>query len=157
MAACLPDIIQKGKTDMQKDISNGKGLEAIIRKSGKVAKELGTLPGSFSETLKMLMKKRGISRTRLSIELNVAEATISRIRKNDEYIVTKQLVIAMCIVLGLTPAEAFSFFDKSCCKLMMTNAQDIAYYHVLATCGQYELDEVNEMLAANGYEILGGK
>ena len=157
MAACLPDIIQKGKADMQKNTYNITGLEAVIKRSEKTAKELGRLPGSFSETLKIMMKERKITRTRLAIEINVAESTVSRIRNNDDYCVTKQMVIAICVAMKLNPAEAFDLFNKSCCKLVMTNPQDVAYYHILTSCGQYSIDDINEILEAKGFEILGGK
>ena len=104
-----------------------------------------------------MMKERKITRTRLAIEINVAESTVSRIRNNDDYCVTKQMVIAICVAMKLNPAEAFDLFNKSCCKLVMTNTQDVAYYHILTSCGQYSLDDINEILEARGFEILGGK
>lgn len=157
LAACLPDIIQKGKTDMQKGNNYRRGFEENIRESLRAAGEIRRLPGSFSETLAELMKARKMTRSRLSIESNLSESTISRMKACDDNTFTKQVIIAVCIGLRLTPAEAFSLMDKSCCKLVMTNAQDLAYYHVLASCGQYPIEEVNEILRANGYEELGGK
>jgi transcriptional regulator with XRE-family HTH domain len=157
LAACLPDIIQKGKTDMQNSNNYYNGLEDVLKESGRAASELKRLPGSFSETLNELMKKRKLSRARLSIESNLSESTISRMKASDNNNFTKQVVIAVCIGLRLSPAEAFSLIDKSSCKLVMTNEQDVAYFHVLSSCGQYPIEDVNEMLRINGYEELGGK
>ena len=157
MAACLPDIIQKGKTDMQNSNNYYNGLEDVLKESGRAASELKRLPGSFSETLNELMKKRKLSRARLSIESNLSESTISRMKASDNNNFTKQVVIAVCIGLRLSPAEAFSLIDKSSCKLVMTNEQDVAYFHVLSSCRQYPSEDVNEMLRINGYEELGGK
>ena len=157
LAACLPDIIQKGKTDMQNGKNYSRGLEEIIKDSGRLSRKLGELPGSFSESLTLIMKEKKMSRTRLSIESNVSETTLTRMRSSDDNSFSKQAIIAVCIGLKLTPAEAFSLIDKSCCKLMMTNEQDIAYFHILSRCGNYRIDEVNEILSSKGYEELGGK
>ena len=142
---------------MQNGKNYNNGLEEIIRDSGRISRKLGELPGSFAETLTILMKEKKMSRGRLSIESNVSETTLTRMRSSDDNSFSKQAIIAVCIGMRLTPAEAFSLLDKSCCKLMMTSEQDIAYYHILSSCGSYRIDEVNEILRAKGYDELGGK
>jgi hypothetical protein len=43
------------------------------------------------------------------------------------------------------------------CFVLRADEQDVAYFHVLSSCGQYPIEDVNEMLRINGYEELGGK
>ena len=131
-------------------------LKNLIGKSGRIALDERRRTLSFSETLASIMKEKKISRNVLALEMGLSERTISKLRNDDDYQTDKQIVIGLCVSLSLTPAEAFSLFDRSPHRLKMTSAQDVAYFHILSTCGQYSLDEVNEMLEEAGFTVIGG-
>ena len=92
---------------MQNGKNYSRGLEEIIKDSGRLSRKLGELPGSFSESLTLIMKEKKMSRTRLSIESNVSETTLTRMRSSDDNSFSKQAIIAVCVGLKLTPAVLY--------------------------------------------------
>ena len=111
---------------------------------------------SFSETLDAVMRDKKVSRNWLALEMGLSETTVSKLKNDDEYKTDKQIVIGLCVALRLTPAEAFSLMERSSYHLRKTIPEDVAYFHILSTCGQYSLSEVNELLMEAGFTPLGG-
>ena len=132
-------------------------LNLMIRKSAPVAFRQQELPASFSRTLETLLQERNMYPKDLADLLNVNRRTIYRILQDDEYQTTKQMVIGMAVVMKLTPQEAFSLLEKSGYCLRMTSAQDAAYFSIITTCGQYSLDEINDVLEDKGFLMIGAR
>lgn len=130
------------------------GLERLIRKSESIAADQLEMTMSFPKTLKTLMKDKGVSRDDLAYEAGLSEVTISRMRNKESFCPTKQMVIAVCVSMNLTPAEAWMLFDRSGNRLRMTNAEDVAYFQILCTCGRYSREEINEELEKYGYKPI---
>ena len=130
-------------------------LKMMLNESGRIAAEQRSLPMSFAETLVMIMKRKKVTRGKLAEASMLSENTISRMRSSDDYNPTKQMVLAVCVALELSPAEAMSLFDKAGLSLKLTNAQDVAYHYILCNCGGYTLDEINVILYDSGFETIG--
>ena len=110
---------------------------------------------SFADTLVVIMEKKKITRSKLAAMSTLSENTISRMRSSDDYCPTKQMVLAVCVALELSPVEAISLFEKAGLSLKLTNAQDVAYRYILYNCGGYSIDDINDVLYDNGFETIG--
>lgn len=140
---------------MQKKGNVSESLMGRIRKAESLAGRQRQLPASFADTLTVIMQEKGISHRDLAIELNVSERTIGRL-KNEDYVTDKQMVLGLCVALGLTPVEAMALYEKAGFSFRKTSGQDVAYAEILASCGRYSIDDVNDALEACGYGKLGG-
>ena len=140
---------------MQKKGRASGNLTERIRKAEFLAGKQRQMPASFADTLTVIMQEKGVSHRDLAIELNVSERTIGRL-KNEDYVTDKQMVLGLCVVLGLTPVEAMTLYEKAGFSLKKTSGQDVAYGEILSSCGRYGIDEINEALENCGYTMLGG-
>ena len=113
------------------------------------------LPASFSESLKILMKEKGINETELSRYSLVGEKTIQRLRNNDDYPSTKQVILALCVGLRLHPIEARALFGKSQHKLSETSPRDQVYLCIIETGPHNDIYDINAMLRCRNIPILG--
>lgn len=113
------------------------------------------LPASFSESLKILMKEKGINEAELSRYSLVGEKTIQRLRNNDDYASTKQVILALCVGLRLHPIEARALFGKSQHKLSETSPRDQVYLCIIETGPHNDIYDINAMLRCRNIPILG--
>ena len=72
--------------------------------------------------------------------------TIQRLRNDEEYPTSKQTVLALCVRLRLSPAEAEDLFDKTDFKLNTKKTEDYIYKCVLGACSNNSIYAINEML-----------
>lgn len=134
---------------------HNKALNALMDTAAQRSNALRRYPGSFAETLVLLMKERKISNKNLADLSLVGEKTIQRLRNDEEYPTTKQTVLGLCVGLSLSPAEAEDFFDKSDFKLNPKKTEDYIYKCVLGACATNSIYAVNEMLIAHGVPPIG--
>lgn len=132
-------------------------LNMMIKKAAPIAFREQEYPASFSRTIEIILKEKNMFPKDLADLLNVHRRTIYRILQDDEYQTTKQMVIGMAVVLKLTPQEAFALLDKSGYSLRMTSAQDAAYFSIISTCGQYNIEEINDVLEDKGFLMIGAR
>jgi len=140
---------------MQKRGRVSENLVDRIRMAEVQAGKQRQLPTSFSDTLSVIMKEKGVSHRALAIELNASERTIGRLM-NEDYVSDKQMVLGICVALKLTSVEAMVLYEKAGFSFRNTSGQDVAYAEILTSCGKNSIDEVNEMLEICGYAKLGG-
>ena len=140
---------------MQKKGTGTNTFRGRIRNAEIAAGKQRRLPPSFAETVDQLMRERKLTRMDIAIAMNFSERKAARL-KEECYEPDKQTVVGLCVVLRLTPAEAMALFEKAGLRLKYTSGQDMAYMEILASCGQYSIDEVNEFLEEAGYRKLGG-
>lgn len=150
----IPKQLESSKFTFEMNNHN-KTLLAQIQSAKKSADAMRLYPGAFSETLVKLMKEKKISVKKLADRSLVGEKTIQRLRNNEEYPTSKQTVMGICYGLGLSVPEAEMLLEKTEFNIKPTNAQNYAYRCALSSCAENSIYEVNEMLAACGYESLG--
>ena len=126
-----------------------------IKDSKAAANRIRRFPVTFADTIAFIMKEKGISKTRLSIDSNMSERTIQRLRNDEEYSTTKQNVIALCVGLKLSLQESLALVERSPVRLILSSRQDAAYYEVLALEGRFGIEEINECLEAAGITPIG--
>lgn len=135
--------------------AHNKALNALMDDAKQRSNALRRYPGSFAETLVLLMKDRKLSNKDLADRSLVGEKTIQRIRNDEEYPTSKQTVLGLCVGLQLSPPEAKAFFEKSDFKLSTTKMEDYMYSCVLGACANNSIYAINEMLVAHGVAPLG--
>lgn len=134
---------------------HNKALSAIVEDAAKNSARQRQLPGSFGESLVQLMNEQKISVKALADRSLVGEKTIQRIRNDEEYPTTKQTVLALCVGLRLSPADAEDFFNKSDFKLNTKKTEDYIYRCVLGACANNSIYAINEMLKKHKVPLLG--
>ena len=130
-------------------------LAMMMKSAAPVAYRQQNYPSSFSRTLEAILQEREMYPKDLADMLNVDRRTIYKMLQDDEYQAPKQMVIAISVILKLSPHDAFALLEKAGYQLRMTSAQDAAYFSVISTCGEYALDDINVALTAKGITSLG--
>ena len=114
---------------------------------------LQKLPNSFSETLKELMKWRGVTGEKLAEGCQVSAKTIQRMRNDEGYETTLETIIALCIGLKLPPVASNDLIRKSKFSLKYTD-EHLAYQFLLNGYYSHTIFECNEMLEKLGFKPL---
>ena len=130
-------------------------LNMMIKSAAPTAYRQQSYSSSFCRTLEAMLQERKMYPKDLADLLNVDRRTIYKVLQDDEYQVSKQMVIAIAVVLKLSPYDAYALVDKAGIRLRMTSAQDAAYFSVISTCGNYDLEDINAVLTDKGITPLG--
>lgn len=130
-------------------------LNMMIRNAAPAAYRQQSYPAAFSRTLEAILQEKKMYPKDLAALLNVDRRTIYKVLQDDEFQASKQIVIAIAVVLKLSPHEAFALVDKAGIRLRMTSAQDAAYFSIISACGAYSLEDINEVLIDKGITPLG--
>lgn len=147
--------LSSAELSFEENNPHNKALSAVMDDAAKKSSRQNRLPGSFGETLVRLMDEQHISIKALADRSLVGEKTIQRIRNDENYTTTKQTVIALCVGLRLSPADAKYFFDKSDFKLNTKRNEDYIYQCILAACVHNSVYAINEMLKKHNIPLLG--
>ena len=145
---------EERRHEMQNRVMN-EGLYIRLRKAGADGRKAKNYSGSFADTVFEMMKEKKISKRRLALDSNLSEKTVQRMRNDDDYEPTKQMVVAICVGLKLSSTEAHALIEKSPCKLRPTNYQDAVYMQILEEGGRQSIEDINECLRELGCELLG--
>ena len=129
----------------------------MLRNAAPVAFRQQKYSASFSRTLEAILQERKMYPKDLAALLNIDRRTVYKMLQDDECFPSRQMVIAICIVLKLTPQEAYAMLEKAGHHLRMTSAQDAAYFSNVSTCGSYRLEDINEVLSDMGIPELGSR
>ena len=130
-------------------------LNLMIRDAAPAAFRQQSYPAAFSRTLEAILQEKKMYPKDLAALLNVDRRTIYKVLQDDEFQASKQMVVAISVVLKLSPHDAFALVDKAGIRLRMTSAQDAAYFSIISSCGAYSLEDINEVLIDKGITPLG--
>lgn len=130
-------------------------LYISMRKAGADGRRMRKHSGSFADTLYELMNEKKISKKRLAIDSNLSEKTVQRMRNDDDYEPTRQMVVAVCVGLRLSRTEAMALAGKSPHRFRPDNYQDAVYLQIMSEADKYSIEEINECLRELGCELLG--
>ena len=125
---------------------HNKALNAVVENAAKYVARQRQLPRLFAESLVKLMREQKMTVEALSDKSLVGVKTIQRLRNDEEYPTSKQTVLALCVRLKLSPAEAEDPFDKTDFKLNTKKTEDYIYKCVLGACSNNSIYAINEML-----------
>ena len=129
----------------------------MLRNAAPVAFRQQKYSASFSRTLEAILQERKMYPKDLAALLNIDRRTVYKMLQDDECFPSRQMVIAICIVLKLAPQEAYAMLEKAGHHLRMTSARDAAYFSIVSTCGSYRLEDINEVLSDMGVPELGSR
>ena len=132
-------------------------FNTMLRNAAPVAFRQQKYSASFSRTLEAILQERKMYPKDLAALLNIDRRTVYKMLQDDECFPSRQMVIAICIVLKLAPQEAYAMLEKAGHHLRMTSAQDAAYFSIVSTCGSYRLEDINEVLSDMGIPELGSR
>lgn len=135
--------------------NHNKELFDQIKNEKRRSDALRRYPGSFAETLVELQKERKLSNKQLADRSLVGEKTIQRLRNNEEYPTTVQIILALCVGLKLPLPKAEMLLGKTDFKLNSMKGEGYIYQCVLSACAENSIYEINEMLEANDVQPLG--
>ncbi|MCR5631309.1 MAG: helix-turn-helix transcriptional regulator [Atopobiaceae bacterium] len=134
---------------------HNKALNAVMENAAKYAARQRQLPGSFAESLVQLMKEQKMTVEALSDRSLVGVKTIQRLRNDEEYPTSKQTVLALCVGLRLSPADAEDLFSKTDFKPNTKKTEDYIYKCVLGACSNNSIYAINEILKKHKVPLLG--
>ena len=110
----------------------------------------------FGEMMERLMKEKGYSGTTLSEASCLSDRTIRRMKGDDTYEPTREMVIAVCVGMKLTMDESLDLIHKSAYRLRRDSPIDAVYLEILRHEGEYTVTQWNVALSMMGAKLLGG-
>lgn len=135
--------------------AHNKTLLEQIKNAKRRSEAMRRYPHSFAETLIALQKERKLSNKQLADHSLVGEKNIQRLRNDEEYPISVQTVLALCVGLKLPLSEAEMFLGKTDFKLNSMKGEGYVYQCVLGACAENSIYEINEMLKETGITPLG--
>ena len=120
------------------------------------AARIGRVKEDFGEMMERLMKEKGFSSRTLSYVSCLSDRTIRRMKGDDMYEPTREMVIAACVGLGLTLDESLDLIHKSAYRLRRDAPIDAIYLEILENREGLSVAEWNMVLDLMGMKKLGG-
>ena len=120
------------------------------------AVRIGRTREDFGEMMERLMKEKGMSSKTLSPASNLSDRTIRRMKGDDMYEPTREMVIAVCVGMKLTYDESLDLIHKSAFRLRNDSPIDAVYLEILRDEGRHTVTQWNAALALMGAKLLGG-
>jgi hypothetical protein len=137
--------IEARAEEMRAELDEAKQAAGILKK----------LPGSFCDSLKMLMEWRGITVERIAEKSLLSPKTIQRMRKDRDHIWKIETIAAVCVGLQLPSYISATLIEKAGLTTKV-GEKGITLAHLLATHYKKSIYEINEYLEIAGYPPLGG-
>ena len=110
----------------------------------------------FGELMERYMKEKGFSSETLARVSGLSDRTIRRMKGDDLYEPTREMVIGVCVVMKLTFDEASLLIRKSAFRLRDDSPVDAVYVEILESEGEHTVEEWNRALEMLGVRLLGG-
>ena len=110
----------------------------------------------FAEKLEQLMDENGYNCQTLAAKAALSERTIRRMKRDDDYRPTKEMIIAVCVAMELGFYESMHLLRKSPFRLQEYSPIDAMYLIILKYEGKYSVREWNRVLLDMGEKPLSG-
>ena len=111
---------------------------------------------TFTNEVKRLMRKRGLTGTDLCKRILMDRRLWSKLTADVEYQPSKETAVAICIALRLTVEQADELLQCAGYTLSETRKQDVVMRYFLEN-GIYDVDVINDMLYRFGLRCIGTK
>jgi len=113
-----------------------------------------SLPNNFSKKLIFHMKRKNCTVEKLAEKALIGVRTIQRIRNDEDYPITMENVVAICIGLQLHPIFSKDLIEKAGLKFKCSE-KHIIYELILDSCYNESIHYCNEILRNNNLPTLG--
>lgn len=110
----------------------------------------------FCEMMERYMKARKHSSRTLAQVSGISDRTIRRMKGDDTYEPTREMIIAVCVGMKLTLDESLDLIEKSQFRLRADSPIDAIYLEILENEGEYSVEEWNVALDMMGAKPIGG-
>ena len=109
----------------------------------------------FGERLEQLMDENGYTCKSLATKADLSERTIRRMKCEDEYRPTKEMIIAVCVAMKLGFNESLHLLRMSSFRLQENSPIDAMYLLILKYEGKFSVREWNRVLLDIGEKPIG--
>ena len=109
----------------------------------------------FGEMLEQLMDENGYTCKSLATKADLSERTIRRMKCEDEYRPTKEMLIAVCVAMKLGFNESLHLLRMSSFRLQENSPIDAMYLLILKYEGKFSVREWNRVLLDIGEKPIG--
>ena len=109
----------------------------------------------FGEKLGQHMDENGYTCKTLATKASLSERTIRRMKCEDDYRPTKEMIIAVCVAMELGFNESMRLLRLSPFRLQENSPIDAMYLLILKYEGKYSVREWNKVLLDMGEKPLG--
>lgn len=113
-----------------------------------------SLPGSFSGTVSKLIEWSGLTLAKVEEYSLISERTLYRMRTDENYNVSLELILQLCIGLHLPPEISDILISRSS-KRLGNMELHFLYRFLLNCCYTSTIFECNDILEAQGFSRLG--
>ncbi|WP_428815397.1 hypothetical protein [Lactococcus lactis] len=113
-----------------------------------------SLPGSFSGTVSKLIEWSGLTLAKVEEQSLISERTLYRMRTDENYNVSLELILQLCIGLHLPPEISDILISRSS-KRLGNMELHFLYRFLLNCCYTSTIFECNDILEAQGFSRLG--
>lgn len=113
------------------------------------------LPESFCDSLKLIMKNRKVKSVDLAAESMIGSKTLQRLRNDEAYPKTHQLILALCVAMDLSPALCDALLQRAGLGWNRSIPEHNKYRCLIGLSGGMSLFEVNEALRRMDLAPLG--
>ena len=113
-----------------------------------------SLPGSFSGTVSKLIEWSELTLAKVEEQSLISERTLYRMRTDENYNASLELIIQLCIGLHLPPEISAILISRSS-KRLGNMELHFLYRFLLNCCYTSTIFECNDILEAQGFNRLG--
>ena len=143
----------------KKVIDNAAAFRAELEEARSADKLMAELPGSFGNSLVMIMKWRKIGVEKLGELALLDPKMIQRMRTDQNQVWNIKKLVALCIGLKLPPYMSFPLIEKAgvSFKAGTKNGEElITLRHILTTRYNSTIHECNDLLSEAGFPPMSG-
>ena len=115
---------------------------------------LQTLPSTYSGTLRVHIKRSGLTTEKLAEICEISEKTIQRYRASDENECELSILVALCVGLKLHPILSFDLLSKAGYGSLRSSKKHTAYKMILLTMYAGSVSQSNSFLNHLGLNPL---
>jgi hypothetical protein len=102
------------------------------------------------------MEEKGFTSGSLAPYAGMCERTLRRMKYENDYVPTREMVIAVCVALKLKLTESLNLIKLSSYRLREDSPVDAIYLKILSYEGEYSVSQWNKALKEIGVLPLGG-
>ena len=138
------------------ELSNIPQVSEALHQAALMAAQLKSLPPTFGQTLKALLKERGMSQRLLAATLNMDPSTVNQLINRESPVVTPHRIVAIAVALKLEPLLVDDLMAKAGLSFGHT-AEGCLLSSLALAARDYSLEQCNERLEFGGYQRLTSK
>ncbi len=155
--ALVDELLEVSYNDLpQNDSVINRGR--MLKKEAKICADIiKKLPGTFGDTLAMLMEMYDITEEQLEGTSLISVKTIQRMRGDYGYRPKFKTIVAICIGMHLHPMLSENLISKSSTQPISCFEEDVAYKFILNCCWKKSIYEVNEELRVAGIKEIANE